>query len=136
MSFLRNIEDRLRSLLRKEQLEAELDEELRGFLEMAAEEKMKQGVSRREALRAVRLERGSIDATKEEVRSAGWSSLVETLYQDVRFGLRMLRKNLGITSTVAPTLALGIGVNTAMFSVLNGWLLRPLPVPSQNRSLF
>ena len=50
MSFLRNIEDRLRSLLRKEQLEAELDEELRGFLEMAAEEKMKQGVSRREAV--------------------------------------------------------------------------------------
>src|SRR5215831_14221337 len=123
MSFLRKMEGGLRSLLRRERLEAELDEELRGFLEMAAGEKMKQGMSRRESLRAVRLERGSIDAAKEEVRSAGWSSLVETLYQDVRFGLRMLRKNLGFTSTVALTLALGIGVNTAMFSVLNGWLL-------------
>jgi hypothetical protein len=110
MSFLRNIKEGLRSLLRKERLEAEFDEELRGFLEMAAEEKMKQGMSRREALRAVRLERGSINATQEEVRSARWSSLMETLYQDVRFGLRMVRRNPMVTSTVTLTLALGIGV--------------------------
>jgi hypothetical protein len=55
---------------------------------------------------------------------------LETCWQDLRFGARMLRKNPGVTSTVVLTLALGIGVNTAMFSLLNGWLLRPLPVPS------
>jgi hypothetical protein len=88
MSLLQSLSDGLRSLFRKEQVSKELDEELNGFLEMAAEEKMKQGMSRKEALRAVRLERGSLEVTKDEVRSAGWESFVETLWQDVRYGLR------------------------------------------------
>lgn len=71
MSLLRSIGGGLRSLFRKERVEGELDEELRGFLEMATEEKMKEGMSRKDALRAVRLERGSLDVAKEEVRSAG-----------------------------------------------------------------
>jgi putative ABC transport system permease protein len=130
MFSLRNIVSGVRALFRREQVEREMDEELRGFLEMAVEEKVQQGMSREEALRAVRLERGSPEATKEVVRSAGWESFVDTCWRDLRFGLRMLRHNAGVTATVALTLALGIGVNTAMFSVLNGWLLRPLPVPS------
>jgi hypothetical protein len=69
MSLLRNITSGLRSLFRKEQVSQDLDDELNGFLEMAAQEKMKQGMSRKDALRAVRLERGSIDAAKEVVRS-------------------------------------------------------------------
>jgi len=72
MSLLRAITSGLGSLFRKEQVDRELDEELRGFLQMAVEEKMKQGMSRKEALRAVRLERGGLDVAKEEVRSAGW----------------------------------------------------------------
>ena len=87
MSLLRSLSDGLRSLFRKERVEGELDEELRDFLEMAAEEKMKQGMSRKDALRAVRLERGSLEVTKEVVRSAGWESLVATFWQDLRFGL-------------------------------------------------
>src|SRR6267154_1263447 len=71
MSLLRSVSDGLRSLFRKEQVSQELDEELSGFLEMAAEEKMKQGMSRKDAVRAVRLERGSLEVTKEVVRSAG-----------------------------------------------------------------
>ena len=71
MSLLRNIAIGLRSLLRKEQVSQELDEELNGFLEMAAEEKMKQGMSRKDALRAVRLERGNLETSKEVVRAAG-----------------------------------------------------------------
>ncbi len=70
----------LRSLFRKEQVSQELDEELSGFLEMAAEEKMKQGMSRKDALRAVRLEEGTVEVAKEVVRSAGWEFFLVTFW--------------------------------------------------------
>ena len=88
MSLLRNLASGMRSLFRKEQVDRELDEELRVYQEMAAEEKMKQGMSRKDALRAVRLERGSVEFAKEVVRSGGWEFLVETCWQDLRFAAR------------------------------------------------
>src|SRR5436853_5989438 len=130
MSLLRSLSDGLRSLFRKEQVSQELDEELNGFLEMAAKEKMKLGMSRKDARRAVRLERGSLEVTKEVVRSAGWESFVETLWQDLRYGLRQLRKNQGLTAVCVLTLAIGIGATTAIFSVVDSLLLRPLPYPN------
>jgi predicted permease len=125
MSLLRSMAVGLRSLFRKEHVSKELDEELNSFLEMAAEEKMKEGMSRKDALRAVRLEQGSLEITKEVVRSAGWESFVETLWQDLRYGARMLHKNPGSTAAVVIALALGIGLNTTVFTFVNALLLRP-----------
>src|SRR5256885_10422031 len=126
MSLLRSLSDGLRSLFRKERVSQELDEELNGFLEMAAEEKMKHGMNRKDALRAVRLERGNLEITKEVVRSAGWESVLETYWRDVRFGVRTLLKSPGFTAVVALTLALGIGANTAIFTLIDAVMLRSL----------
>ena len=133
MSILRNLTSGMRALFHKEEVEQEMDEELRGFLDAAAKEKMRSGMSPDEALRAARVEMGSLDGVKEEIRSTGWESTLETLWQDVRYGLRQLKRNPGFTAVVVITLALGIGANTTVFSVLNGLFLRGLPVPEPER---
>src|SRR5438046_8149785 len=111
LALLRNIAGGVRSLFRKEQVGQELDEELNGFLEMAVEEKMKQGMSRKDALRAVRLERGSLEVSKEIIHAARWESFAETLWRDLRFAVRRLRKNPGFTALSLLTLTVGIGIN-------------------------
>jgi len=91
VSFVRRLAGGLRALLRGN--DAELGEELRAFLEMAVEEKVKQGMSREEAARAARLEQGSAEVAREEVATAGSAWFVETLWRELRFGLRALRKS-------------------------------------------
>jgi hypothetical protein len=87
MSLLRSVARGFRTLFRKEQVDRELDEELRTYQEMASEEKMKQGMGRKEAARAARLERGNLEVTKEVVRSAGWESVLEEGGRSGRFQL-------------------------------------------------
>ena len=106
----------------------ELDEELRSHLEMAARERAERGEKKEAAEHAARREFGNVELVKEVTRDAwGWRWL-EDLYDDARFGLRMLRKNPGFTLLAVLCLALGIGVNTSIFTVFDFTLLRPLPV--------
>jgi len=118
----------LRGLVKRTSDEQDLDEELRGFLAAAVEEKMRAGMSRDAATRAARIELGSPAAVRDRVRDVGWESAVERLWQDVRYALRSLRKAPGLTAVTIVTLALGIGANTAIFRLADAVRFRPLPV--------
>jgi predicted permease len=130
---MRHLFHGLRALLRRRELEQDLDDEIRAYIDAAVERNLASGMSQEEAVRAARLSVGSVAATKDAVRDVGWESRLESIWQDVRHALRGLRRSPGFAAVAILTLALGIGINTAIFSVVNSLLLRTLPVAEPER---
>jgi len=133
MPFVAKTRSLLRNLLLARWVEAELDEEVRAHLEMLVEEKIRAGMRFEDARRSARMELGGVDQVKERVHEVRAGHVLETFLQDFRFGVRMLLKSPGFTLTVILTLALSVGANTAVFSLVNALLLKSLPYAHPER---
>lgn len=133
MSWIHKILNGIRALVDRRRAERELDEELRGFVDASVEHKVAGGMGREDAIRAARLELGSPTAVKDAVRDAGWESWLDDTARDIAYASRSFRRSPAFTIVAVLTLGIGIGANTAIFSVVHGILLKPLPYKDSDR---
>ena len=135
MRLLDSLRFRIATLFQRSQMNAEMEGELRSHIQHRADDLERSGLPRAEAERRARIEFGGQVRYKEECREAAGGTLIESLLQDLRFSLRMLRKSPGFTAVAVVTLAVAIAANAVVFGVLNALILRPLNVP-QAQSLY
>ena len=136
MPFIPRLTSLWRNLFHKEKVDQEFSEEIQAYLDMLTEENLRQGQSPQEARRNALIELGGVEQVEERVREIRMGRFIETVWRDIRTGVRALVHTPGFTFVAVLALALGIGTNTAIFSIVNGVLLRPLPFPDAERLVY
>jgi predicted permease len=133
MSLFHRLASMLSWIVRRDRAEQRLDDEIRSFVDMATAERIKDGVPAGEARRLALVELGGVDQVKERVRSGRYGAFLDDVGRDVRYGFRLLARERTFAVVIVGTLALGIGANTAFFSIVDGLLLRRLPIEDPGR---
>ena len=133
MTLLRRLAAIIRGIFHRHQVEADLDDELRAFVEMAADEALEDGATAPEARRLATLQLGGLEQVKEQVRTGRHGARLDEMGRDARYALRQIRRAPAFSAVAITTLALAIGVNTAMFSAVDALLIRPLPYADADR---
>jgi len=133
MNMLNRLRSTFQNVFRRDRVERDLDAEVRSYSDLLEEEKMSSGMNSNDAKRSARMNMGGSEQLKEEIRGNRAGAWLESLWKDIRFGARILSKNSSVTVIAILTLAIGIGANTAIFSVVKGVLLNSLPYPQSDR---